>query len=218
MSKYVKPVLSYSADTVWAAACAAQRVNGSYIKPGEVDPYDSTSKLANRTLIDNILAGNEFAIEVTDADRTAAIDVRKFFQAYTFKILQGVVLGEFDSNAMSISNRDTLTTNYEIAVIACLPSSYERGTVRATVDQRIKFARGGFVGVPNDKVKLSVEVLKSIFSQTWNIFYVTGITDDDQVIFFGHKTGQVVGSKLNVSGTVKAHRDDSTQLNRVKIT
>ena len=217
MAKYVKPVISYSADTVWAAACAAQRVNGSYIKFAEVDPHDSTAKLANRKLIDNILAGNQFAVEVTDADREAAADVRKFFQAYTFKILQGVVLGEFDSNAMSISNRDIITTNYEIAIIACLPSSYERGTVRATVEQRIKFARGGFVGVPNDKVKLSVEVLKSIFSQTWNIFYITGVTDDDQIVFFCHKTTQIVGSRLNISGTVKAHRDDSTQLNRVKI-
>jgi len=86
MAKYVKPVISYSADTVWAAACAAQRVNGSYIKPGLSFGFDA--KLANRKLIDNILAGNEFAVEVTDADRAAAIDVRKFFQAYTFKILK----------------------------------------------------------------------------------------------------------------------------------
>ena len=218
MSKYVKPVFSYSADTVWAAACAAQRVNGSYIKFGDVDPYDSTAKLANRTLIDHILTESEFAIAVTDADRESAVEVRKFFQAYTFKILQGIALSEFDNNAMLISNRDVITTTYDIAIIACLPAAHARGTARSTVDQRIRFARGGFVGVPNDKVKLSVEVLKSIFSTTWNIFYVTCITDDDQVVFFGHKTGQVVGSKLNVSGTVKAHRDDSTQLNRVKIT
>jgi hypothetical protein len=51
----------------------------------------------------------------------------------------------------------------------------------------------------------------------WNTNYVTGITTDDQVVFFAYKEALDIGKVLNITGTVKAHRDNSTQLNRVKV-
>jgi hypothetical protein len=46
---------------------------------------------------------------------------------------------------------------------------------------------------------------------------VTGITDKNQAVFFSYKDGMNAGKRVKVAGTVKAHRDDSTQLNRVKV-
>jgi hypothetical protein len=51
----------------------------------------------------------------------------------------------------------------------------------------------------------------------WNTNYVTGITTNDQVVFFAYKEALDIGKVLNINGTVKAHRDNSTQLNRVKV-
>jgi hypothetical protein len=51
----------------------------------------------------------------------------------------------------------------------------------------------------------------------WNTNYVTGITTDDQVVFFAYKEALDIGKVLDIQGTVKAHRDNSTQLNRVKV-
>jgi hypothetical protein len=118
---------------------------------------------------------------------------------------------------MLIANRDVITGNYDVAVIASLPSCYERGVVRQSADQRINFATGGFIGKANDKVTASIEVLKSVFSMKWNTNYVTGITIDDQVVFFAYKEALDIGKVLDIQGTVKAHRDNSTQLNRVKV-
>jgi len=116
-----------------------------------------------------------------------------------------------------ISNRDVIESTYDIAVIASLPSCYERGVVRQTADQRVSFATGGFIGKLNDKVSVSIEVLKSIYSQKWMTHYVTGITSDDQVVFFAYKSELPIGNMFDIYGTVKAQRDTTTQLNRVKV-
>ena len=154
---------------------------------------------------------------ITDEDREQGLKVRAFYQALTFKILQGKHLNEFDNNAMVISNRDVITNNYDLAVIASLPSCYERGVVRQSADQRINFATGGFIGKVGDKIKLEIEVIKCTYSQIYNVFFVTGISTNDQPVFFSYKEKVPTGDTMNIAGTVKAHRDNITQLNRVKV-
>jgi len=215
MPKYQKPVLNFNADDVWAAACQAQRVNGAYVKlsvSSESDP--SMDRKSNRQLVELLLADTT---QITDEDREQAKTVRKYYQALTFKILKGIKLSEFDNTAMLIANRDIIDSNYDVAVMASLPSCYERSIKRDSVDQRITFANGGYVGCPGDKVTHQVEVLKCFYSQKWDTHYVTGITEAEQVFFFAYKNPVDLGSTIKIQGTVKAHRDNSTQLNRVKV-
>jgi hypothetical protein len=227
MARYQRPVLNLDADTVWSAACAAQRINGEYVKmvtsyatndeslPNSLEQAASTeTKRTNRQIIDMLLADTS---QITDADRVQAEAVRKYYKAFTFKILQGKMLSEFDNNAMVISNRDVIESNYDVAVIASLPASYERAVKRDNLNRKIDSASGGFVGRVGDKVKLTVEVVRSVFSQQWNVFFITGITTDDQPVFFSYRETIPTGKTIVAQGTVKAHRDNSTQLNRVKL-
>ena len=210
-----KVVLNLNADDVWAAACQAQRTNGAYVKLSVLTESEkSQNKLSNRQIIESLLVD---ATSITDEDRAQGLKVRAFYQALTFKILQGKHLNGFDNNAMLISNRDIITDNYDVAVIASLPSCYERGVKRQTVDQRVNFATGGFIGAVGKKVSTSIEVLRSVFSQTYNVNFVTGINSDDQVVFFAYKKELEVGKMYDIYGTVKGHRDNTTQLNRVKV-
>jgi hypothetical protein len=211
MARYQKPApLNFAADDVWAAACQAHRLNQGYIKVSEDAPAGQT----NRNLVTQYLADTS---KITDEDREQGKLVRKFYQGFTFKILKGIKLSEFDNTAMLLANRETIDTNYDLAVITSLPSGYERGMKRQTVDQRIAFAKGGLIGRVTDKVSTSIEVLKSFYSQQWNTNYITGITSDDHVLFFAYKQPLEVGKMFDLYGTVKAHRDNVTQLNRVKI-
>ena len=211
MARYQKPaLLNINADDAWAAACQAQRLNQGYIKNVEDAPAGQT----NRNLMTQFLAD---ITQITDEDREQGKKVRQFYQAFTFKILKGIKLSEFDNTAMLIANRDIIDTNYDIAVLTSLPSGYERGMKRQTVDQRIAFANGGLIGRVGDKVSLSIEVIKTIFSHQWHTHYMSGITSDDQVVFFAYKQQLEVGKQFAIYGTVKAHRDNTTQLNRVKI-
>jgi len=215
MARQQKLVLNHNADDVWSAACTAQRINGSYIKLSMISESDpDLTKLSNRMIVEKLLVEQS---GITDEDRAQGKKVRAFYQAFTFKILQGKRLSEFDNTAMLIANRDVIEGNYDIAVIASLPSCYERGVVRQTADQRINFATGGFISTVGNKALATVEVVKSIYSQKWMTHYITGITSDDQVVFFAYKSELPIGKTYNICGTVKAHRDNSTQLNRVKI-
>ena len=215
MARYQKPVLNFNADDVWAAACQAQRVNGAYVKLSMLSESDpEQNRQSNRQIVESLLVDPSL---ITEEDMEQGRKVRAFYQAYTFKILKGIKLSEFDNNAMLIANRDTVESTYDLAVIASLPSCYERGVKRQTVDQRIAFATGGMVGKIGDKVSCTIEVLKSVYSQKWNTHYITGITSDDQVVFFAYKEELAIGQQRDIYGTVKTHRDNSTQLNRVKI-
>jgi len=223
MARYQRPVLNLDADTVWSAACAAQRINGEYVKAAtsyvtneDILPESEQTppKEINRDIINRLVADPSL---ITDADRVQAEAVRKYYKAFTFKILQGKMLSEFDNNAMVIANRDVIEATYDVAVIASLPASYERAVKRDTLNRKIESASGGFVGRVGDKVNLRVEVVRSVFSQQWNVYFITGITSDDQPVFFSYREAIPNGKSIVAQGTVKAHRDNTTQLNRVKV-
>ena len=215
MNKAPKANISHNADDVWAAAVAAQRINGAYVKLSMISESDpEMTQKSNRQIVESLIADPRM---ITAQDFEQGKKVRSFFQAFTFKILQGKQLSEFDNTAMLIANRDTIDTKYDIAVLTSLPAGYERGIKRQTVDQRIAFATGSLIGRVSEKVSSTIEVLKSFYSNQWNTNYITGITSDDQVVFFAYKLQLEVGKQFDIYGTVKAHRDNSTQLNRVKV-
>ena len=215
MARNQQPALNFNADDVWSAACAAQRINGAYVKLSMLSESDKgLNKLSNRQMVESLLVDT---FNITDEDREQGKKVRAFYQALTFKILQGKQLSEFDNTAMLLANRNVITSNYDLAVICSLPSCYERGVVRQSVDQRISFARGGFIGQVGNKVSTSIEVLRSVYSHSYNVNFVTGINSDDQVVFFAYKKELEVGKIFDIYGTVKGQRDNTTQLNRVKV-
>lgn len=208
--------MNYPAELVFGAACAAQRINGEYVKGVQwPDVRTPETKTSNRQLMMQLLSADSAPLD--EADLEQGREVRRYFQALSFKVLSGKILSEFDSNAMSLSNRDDLSTNYELAVVCSFPASFLRGKARDTVDNRVKFATGGYIGQLGDKVKLTVEVLRSFYSQQWGVYYVTAITVDDQALFFSSKEKPQDNVTVNIIGTVKSHRDNQTQLNRVKV-
>ena len=210
MARYQRPVLNLQATDVWGAACAAQRINGAYRKVIE----EGVNTETNRQIVDRFLADTSL---ITQADRDQGETVRKYYKGLTFKILQGKKLSDFDNTAMVIANRDVIESNYDIAVIASLPSCHERAVKRDNINRKLENARGGFIGRVGDKVKINVEVVRSTFSQQWNVYFVSGVTTDDQAVFFAHKQPIDIGKLIIAQGTVKAHRENITQLNRVKV-
>ena len=202
--------VGYNTDDVFAAACMAQRINSQYIKaiaPG-------TNQKTNRQLAEEALKDQTL---ITDEDRTQGECVRKYYKGLTFKVLEGKAMTDFAKNAMEIATNDMVTSTYQLAVVVSLPQSYEKATKRDNVDRRIQWARGGFVGNLADKVTLNIEVVKQLWSEKYNTWYITGITTEDQVVFFAHRTQYDIGTMLTIRGVVKSQRDTSTQLGRVKV-
>lgn len=211
MARYQKVALNLNADDVWAAAAAAQRINGDYFKTIE----DGRNTETNRQLMESLI---EDPSRVTDEDREQASAVRDYFKGMMFQVLAGKRLNEFLNSALTISNRDIIDEKFDIAVIASLPSAYIRAKAMDEAKSKIRFANGGYIGAVGNKISCSMEVVKVIFSQRWNSFVVNGITDKDQaVFFFTGKNEFSVGQSVNIQGKVKAHRENQTQLNYVKV-
>jgi hypothetical protein len=199
--------LELSTDQVFAAACAAQRINGEYVKATGI-------KKTNRQITEELL---QDPTQITVDDRIQGENMRKYFKGLTFKVIEGKQLSDFAKNALEIASNDVVTSTYQLAVVVSLPQSYEKASKRDDVDRRIRFAQGGFVGNIADKVTVNIEVLKQLWSNNYNIWYLTGITTEDQVVFFAHRTQYDIGTMLTIQGVVKGQRETSTQLSRVKV-
>ena len=210
MARYQRPVINLQATDVWAAACAAQRINGAYLKTIEEGKNTET----NRQIMDNFIANTDL---ITEADREQGELVRTYYKGLTFKILQGKKLNDFDNTAMVIANRDVIESTYDVAVIASLPSCYQRAVERDNKNRKLENASGGLVGRVGQKVKVNVEVVRSNYSQQYGVYFVSGLTTDDQAVFFSYRNGIEAGKLIIAEGTVKRHGDNITQLNRVKV-
>ena len=53
MARYQPIGFNHNADDVWSAACAAQRINGSYVKLSMISESEpTTKKLSNRIVVE----------------------------------------------------------------------------------------------------------------------------------------------------------------------
>jgi len=213
----------HSVDNVWGAACAAQRINGSYVKATEYRLDENTNttvvaKLRNRDIMADFLTNPAL---LTVEDIAQGQECRKFLQQdLTLRGLKSQ-LTEFDLNvAKTLAVNEEFNTakhKLELALVACLPASQERAVARQETQSRVRQAAGGYVGAVDSKVESDVEVVSANYSQTYGIFWVTAITRDNQAVFFSYRSKLTTGSWIQIKGTVKAHRDGKTQLNRVKV-
>lgn len=216
--------VSFEVDTVWAAACAAQRVNGRYIKEtvSVTDPEDSScvikTEQRNRDIMMQFLENPNL---LTADDLVAGEECRKFLQNdLTFRALKGR-LTDFDSSMSKVlaveQQFDTVKHRLELAVVACLPESHSKSIERQRKQEKMRSATGGYIASAGNKVAMDIEVVGASYSQQYNIWWVNGINDANQPVFFSYKHQLQTGERVSLLGTVKAHRDNKTQLNRVKI-
>jgi len=75
----------------------------------------------------------------------------------------------------------------------------------------------GYIGAIGDKITVTLDIVRCVFSQKWNTYYATGITANNETVFFAIREPLNTGTTLSFRGTVKAHRDRQTQLNRVAV-
>lgn len=217
MARYVAP--EFDILTAFSAACAAQRINGEYLKQ-DVNLYDDAGsfiradKIANKILMTNILCDTT---GITDADREQAGLVIKHCQGISFKLIMGKSLSDFEQVMLRLADQQTVSSKYDLAVIASLPATYERSQVRHEIDVRLRQANGILDCAINTKIEEEIEVVRCNYSNAWSTFYVTGLTASENVVFFAFRSQLEVGSKINIKGKIKAHKENRTQLSHVKV-
>lgn len=206
MKKSDKPVINVPTMLVLAAACTANRFNKGYRK------HSLDEQKSNRDLVNEFIKDPS---EIKQEDHDLAENIRDWYQAKVFKILSESYLSSFDKLAMSLFQKETLDSNYDIAIASSLPSSYLNGVKHDENERRVKFADGGYLGRVGERITINIEVMKCIFSVKWHVHFITAITEKDQVLFFSFKRELNSGDKLKIKGTVKSQDNNQTRLNRV---
>lgn len=205
----------YPAEQVWAAACAAYRINGGYLKNPDIQD-GRIVRPTNRELVRLYLALDQSQY-VTDQDRRQGALCRQTLQnAVTMAALKGQA-SEWNLLTAQIAALERIETEYQLSVITALPKSYDQTVTRENVDSRLAYCEDMPVGAVNDVVTVVGEVVRCNYSAKWNTNYATVITLDNHQVFFAYREPLRVGRQIKLRGRVKRHADRATQLSRVKI-
>jgi hypothetical protein len=216
-----RPVV-WTADTVWASAAHAHRINGAeYLKDPEYAKDDQgiwtdrVLRLRNRDLMKRALDDESL---ITEADRDLGHRARDWLsKSLLMKTLKGTVVKEFEvacQGMVALEEFDEWTTRYELALVPSQIKAYEEAVQLERAMDGISTEPVAAVG---EKVDTEITVVKSVYSQNYGVYFITGITADKRAVFFSYRDRLSNGHQCRIRGTVKAHRENSTQLNRVRM-
>lgn len=200
------------ANLLWAAACTAFRINNGYYKQPEMIG-DQVVRSPNRVIVERALSD---ASMITDADRTMGVDCRRHLaSAVTLQALR-TELNEWARITARVCSLDEITSRYDMSVITAMPHGYARQLRKESVDARLARC-DGLVGAVGNKVELAVEVVRSSYSEKFNTWFITAITDANHSVYFSYRESIELDTHTIIRGTVKRHNNQATQLNRVKV-
>ena len=213
MRKTRDTIAAVDADLMWAAACTAYRMNNGYYKYPEL-VGDQVVRQTNRDLVEQALAN---AALITDTDRTMGADCRRHLaSAVTMQALR-TELNEWARVTARVCSLDAITSRYDMSVITAMPHTYARQLKKESVDARMARCNEDPVGNIGAKVELTIEVVRSNYSEKFNTWFVSAITDTNYSVYFSYRESIHTDTKLTIRGTVKRHNNRATQLNRVKV-
>jgi hypothetical protein len=210
-----QPDFRYPAERVWAAACAAYRINGAYRKYPDIQDGKIVAP-ANRDLV-KLYLGMDNCEFITDADRKqAALCQQTLKNSVTMQALRGE-LDEWSLLVARMTALETVETDYEVSVITALPKSYDQIVARENVNSRLAHCDDTFIGKVNELVTLEGEIVRVNYSNRFNTFYTTVITAANQEVFFAYRERLATTRRIRFCGRIKRHAGRATQLSRVKL-
>jgi hypothetical protein len=210
-----------TAEQVWAFAATADRINGGqYLKEDQWNTSTAAhfkSKEANKAMIKRWLQEG-YCGEDTDADRELGAAARAWHRGQLLMTALKRPLNNFEetlNRAVGLDEFALEINQLEIAIVASQIRTYRTGVEE---EQKMWGTDTSPVAAVGTKVECQVEVVKSVYSQNYNTNYIRAVTvDTRKVVMFTYREGWDVGTILTIRGTVKAHREDCTQLNRVRV-
>ena len=207
--------MEFTAQQVWGAAAAAQRINGEYLKEDRRDHHTGlVVKTANKSLVKNWLRTNDFS-QITAADISAGETARNHFKGYTLLALSGR-MNDFQQTAMKIAAMDTFTGRnmYEFAVISCLPSVAIRDAAHTDLKREI-FQSEQLPGAVGETIIGDITVIRTRYNKDYNKYRIDARMGESIVDFWHTKE---LAGELRIKGKIKQQRGNkATQLNYVKI-
>jgi len=222
----------FPTQQVLELACAAQRVNGSYVKEGEnvyaEDGIFMYSKKTNKMLMLCTLDHRHWTADPKDSpmplkvlpeDTALAEEIKKHFRKFLFSAIEGE--NEFQTSINSILSGDQVKQN-QFGYVACLPSVYVRDVAQTKVKRAVRQVEEGYLAEIGSTVKdLDAEILSSVKSKNFEGYNIDAIINNRMASWLSKvdlKIGPAVIVKAKVKDHTKhwKHQNDVTRLNFVK--
>ena len=210
----------YTADQVWAAATRACRLNDNHYlrndewlpdenQPGNVVP----GRRSNKSLM---LEGLKDLTLLNECDYEEGKQARNFFsKQFTFKALRSELNGFQSKLVECISLKEFDTKNS--TALSVIASQIPRWKVEIFEETLLKGTINQPLATVGERISRDITVVRTVWSEKYQLNFITARTSCDHVVFFAFRAGKPQGYQCRIQGTVKAHRQDSTQLNRVKL-
>jgi hypothetical protein len=222
----------FPTQQVLELACAAQRINGAYIKE-DAPVYSEEGafmylKHANKI---QILCTLEPAIwnadpkeapmplRVLPEDTAQAEEIRKYFKRLLFAAIDGE--NDFQTSINSILSNDMVKQN-QFGYVACLPSVYVRDLAQSKVKRAARTVDDGYLAeIGSTLTDLDAEIISSIKSKNFEGYNIDAIINGKMVSWM-NKMNLNLGPAVIVKAKVKdcnkhwKHQNDVTRLHYVK--
>lgn len=210
--------VGYPVKLAWAAAAAAHRINGGYVKDSEWN-YDvsppAIKREANKLMVKRWLSAGDHS-NITPEDVIRGEDVKAHFNSYMFLAIAGK-LNDFQSQAYKIAQMTEITSRHslELSVMSCLPMVCEKDQAKKEFMRQLRESTQ-LTGEVGDKIEGEITVLSTRYNVNFNKYRIQAKLVDSFVDFW-YNENITVGTVMQIKGKIKAVRDDNTtQLNYVK--
>jgi len=225
--------IQYPVQQVLELACAAQRLNGSYLKTSEpiytddnvlvgykFDNKTLVKAMVNPTLQTGITGFNPPLLCTTQDDVALAAEIKSYYRRLMFSAIEGE--NEFQTTVNSLLNSETTTLSY-FGYIACLPNLYDRDSNKSRIRKTLKECDNAILAdvdtTVEDKDCEIVEVRRSKNFDAWNILAII----DNKIVSWFSKKELILGPAVVIKGKVKGLGENwttkkiETRLNYVKV-
>lgn len=207
--------MEFTADQVWGAAVAANRVNGGYLKEGKFDEQGELALVANKHIVKKWLREGDFS-QITEEDIAEGLAVRNHIKTYLLRSIAGQIT-DFEKQALKLAEKEQFTGRdlFEFAVISSLPNSVRIDKNRQAIQREI-YESEPLEGEVGSTIIGDIEVLNSRWSLQYGKFRITARMNESIVDFWHDKTF-TEGEVIHIKARIKCRRDNNTtQLNYVK--
>ena len=218
-----------STQDALAMACAALRINGTYLKDTRrFSCEENKTQFANKDLV-------KFAFEkrpgmlpmdfirpvTTEEDYAQVAEIQKWMKRYVMLGLGD--LDDFKKDMISAVAEDTVKVS-NLGRVAYIPEFVKRDKHETGLKKeiRVEYRSSTYLGKEKDMVEGVVKILDKRFSAEWESYNYTAVMDGNLVSFM-NKYDHEVGAMKRVKGKVKAQTKnklfgaDETRLNYVKL-
>lgn len=211
-----------------AAAVAAHRINGRYIKRYEAQDGEWSNNVVVKFLIKPSATMDEdtpshYAIEsIKDTDREEAEKIVQYLDHKMIELIAGQ-LQDYWKNLVLLTERKTISdTDYRtIALLASVPSSYYNAIKREKSNERMAELKDNskHIGKVGDNFATqTVTILSAVYSATYGKYFYSALTADQNIVRFPNSEQYFVDDNIELSGRIYKHdENNTTRLHYVRV-